>query len=335
VAAGLLMRAGYEVTEGKGAPKGCCSTEDARDAKEVAARLGIRYYVLNFQRELEEIIEYFVCEYRRARTPNPCIMCNTNMKFGKLWEYARASGIDFIATGHHARVQEIDGQRRLCRGVDGLKDQSYSLFGIGREMLEKMVLPVGDYTKGQIRELAVRMKLGVQDKDESQELCFVKDDDYAELVAERAPEICRVGKVVDTQGKELGEHEGVFRYTIGQRRGLRIALGEPAYVVRLDATSNTVVLGSREELRQKRLEATGVRWLIKPEPQESFEAMVQIRYNHGGAAGIVTPRSDEEGKISRAVVEFAAPVSAITPGQAAVFYEDDMVVGGGWIEKGY
>ncbi len=345
VAAGLLKAAGYEVTgvfmclgtadKKEGAHQGCCSPADARDAKEAAGRLGIRFFVLNFQKELEVIIKYFVAEYRQARTPNPCIMCNNKLKFGKLWEYAQVSGIENIATGHYARVQEIEGEKRLSRGVDKQKDQSYALFGVGRERLAQMLLPVGGYTKKQIRELAVEMKLAVHNKQESQEICFVADDDYARLVAERAPQICRPGKVVDTQGRELGEHEGVFRYTIGQRRGLGIALGEPAYVVRLEAASNTVVLGGREELMQNRLEATGANWLVEPEPQESFEAEVQIRYNHRGAPGLVRPIADEQGKISRVLVEFAEPVSAITPGQAAVFYKGDIVVGGGWIEKGY
>ncbi len=341
VAAGLLVRAGYEVTgvfmclgvagKEEGTHQGCCSPQDARDAREVAERLGIRFSVINFEKELEEIIGYFVDEYRRARTPNPCIMCNTNLKFGKLWEYARASGIESIATGHYAR---IDRQYRLSRGVDRKKDQSYALFGIGRDNLSKIILPVGEFTKDQIRELAAEMKLGIEDKGESQEICFVADDDYARLVAERAPELCRRGKVLDVEGKQLGEHEGVFRFTIGQRKGLGIALGEPAYVVSLDAARNTVVLGGVQDLEQSRLEAAGINWQVEPQDREGFEAIVQIRYNHRGARGFVTPVSDESGRNSRAIVEFAEPVRAITPGQAAVFYIDNTVIGGGWIEKG-
>jgi len=342
VAAGLLVRAGYEVTgvfmflgvagKEEGAEQVCRKSEEAQ---RVAERLGIRFSVINFAKEIEDIIGYFVAEYRRARTPNPCIMCNTNLKFGKLWEHARAEGMDYMATGHYARRVEMDGQHRLRRGVDQKKDQSYALFGIGRENLGKILLPIGEYTKDQIRELAAEMKLGVADKGESQEICFVADDDYARLVGERAPELCRRGKVLDVEGNELGEHEGVFRFTIGQRKGLGIALGKPAYVVRLDAARNTVVLGGVEDLEQSRLEASGINWQVVPGAGEGFAAMVQIRYNHRGARGFVRPVADESGKISRAMVDFAEPVRAITPGQAAVFYVDDTVIGGGWIEKGF
>jgi len=342
VTAGLLKEKGYEVTgvfmclgaeaPEKGEHTGCCSPEDARDAQEVAKQLGIGFEVLNFQKELENIIYYFVDEYRRGRTPNPCVRCNRQLKFGKLLEYAETIGVEYVATGHYGQIKTLEGQKRLCRGVDKEKDQSYALFAVEREKLEKILLPIGEYRKSEVRDLAVKMNLPVHEKGESQEICFVPDDDYARLVAERAPELCRVGKVIDTQGKILGEHQGVFRYTIGQRRGLGIALGEPAYVVRLDAENNTVVLGSREELLQQKLGADGVNWLVEPEPREPFTAIVQIRYNHRGAKGKVTPLF-EVGEIGKRVqVDFDEPVSAVTPGQAAVFYIDDMVVGGGWIE---
>ena len=265
VAAGLLVRSGYEVTgvfmcmgqaEHEGSHPGCCSPQDARDAREVASLLGIRFYVLNFQKELEGIIDYFVDEYSRGRTPNPCVICNSRLKFGKLIEYADMIDADYVVTGHYARLETINGQKRLCRAIDYDKDQSYALFGIGLDKLEKILLPVGDYNKSRIRQLASEMGLPVHDKGESQEICFVADDDYARLIAQRAPQLCQTGDVVDTQGNVLGRHEGVFRYTIGQRRGLGNALGEPAYVVSLDAKSNTVVLGNREDLMQQRLFAS-------------------------------------------------------------------------------
>ena len=345
VAAGLLQQAGYEVTgvfmclgtsakEGSSHP-GCCAPEDARDAKAVAARLGIPFHVLNFQKELDPIIDHFVNEYRQGRTPNPCILCNTRLKFGKLFAYAELAGIEYVATGHYAQIHESNGRIRLCRGVDHNKDQSYALFGIAYEKLAKIVLPNGKYRKEQIRALAREMKLPVHDKAESQEICFVPDNDYARFVAERAPEIVRVGKVVNRQGEELGEHTGVYQYTIGQRKGLGIALGDPAYVVELDAATNTVVLGSRDELMQRYLTASDVNWLVEPEaiPNEPFEASIQIRYNHRGAKGTVKPILNRQGQADSVEIEFTEPVAAITPGQAAVIYQDDVLLGGGWIDS--
>ncbi len=345
VTAGLLKQAGFDCTgvfmclgqpskdPNKPHP-GCCSPEDAQDARDVAACLGIRFSVLNFQQDIEAIIDYFVDEYRNARTPNPCIMCNSRLKFGKLMQYASAIGADFIATGHYAQIRSTGACKQLARGLDTKKDQSYALFNLDRTSLNRILLPLGEYTKPQVRKLAADMNLPVHDKAESQEICFVADDNYARLVAERAPELCRPGKVVDVKGKTLGEHNGIFHYTIGQRRGLGIALGEPAYVVALDADTNTVVLGTIEELMHKHLWAAAVNWLVEPPPLKPFKAVVQIRYNHRGAPAMVMPLADENGKISRVAVDFDKPVKAITPGQAAVFYDDDQaVIGGGWIEK--
>ena len=341
VAAGLLQRAGYECTGvfmclgqvSNAGGQGCCSPEDAADAKRVAARLGIDFQVLDFKAEIEEIIDYFVKEYHRGRTPNPCVLCNSRLKFGRLFEYAELIGAEYVATGHYARIVTGDGQKRLCRAVDSKKDQSYALFSMARERLEKVLLPVGDYPKAQVRELAGEMNLPVRDKAESQEICFVPDNDYARLVAERAPELCQRGPVVDTAGKVLGEHEGVFHYTIGQRRGLGIALGEPAYVVELDAASNTVVLGSGEELLRRRLYASEVNWLVAPAPREEFAGAVQIRYNHQPVAARVKPVLEESGTVREVIVDFDEAVSAVTPGQAAVFYDGEVVVGGGWIDR--
>ncbi len=265
VAAGLLGRAGYECVgvfmclgqkrQVQPNQPGCCSPEDAADAREVARRLGMEFEVVDFQQDIELIIQHFVDEYRRGRTPNPCILCNSRLKFGKLADLADKRGAEYVATGHYARVADIDGRRRLVRGVDNGKDQSYSLFGMGVERLGRILLPVGEYHKGQIRELATEMDLPVHDKGESQEICFVPDDDYARLVAERTPDVCREGEIVNTSGKVLGKHEGTYKYTIGQRRGLGIALGEPAYVVQIDAEANRVVLGNRQELSGQKLRA--------------------------------------------------------------------------------
>ena len=345
VAAALLKRQGYKCTgvfmclgQGDPGPDGhqsCCSPADAADARLVADRLGIDFYVLDFQRELEKIIEYFVAEYRRGRTPNPCIKCNSHLKFGKLAQYAQAVGAQYVATGHYAQIVDVAGQKRLARGVDLDKDQSYALFDVARDKLPGLLFPVGGFSKTDIRQLAQELKLPVHDKAESQEICFVPDDDYGKLVAQRAPQICQPGQVVDTAGEVLGEHAGIYKYTIGQRRGLGIALGEPAYVVRLDVQENRVVLGSRADLLGERLWAGGVNWLIDPAPAEPLEAVVQIRYNHRGAAAIVKPLNagDDDGATG-VVVDFSKPVSAITPGQAAVFYDEHQaVVGGGWIDR--
>lgn len=339
VAAALLQRAGYDCTgifmcfgqapKGAASHPGCCSPQDAADAKDVAACLGIKFAVLNFQQDIEKIIDYFVNEYRNARTPNPCILCNSQLKFGKLLQYAAAMGADYVATGHYAQIHSQAGQFRLARGIDSGKDQSYALFNVPRQYFEKILLPVGEYTKKQIRQIAAEANLPVKDKAESQEICFVADDDYASLVAAKAPQLVKTGNVVDSAGKILGQHQGIFRFTIGQRKGLRIAMGKPMYVIGLDATSNTVTLGSREELEQKSLLADNVNWLVDPPSSKPFEAIVQIRYNHRGVPAIVTPQDN-----SNVAVDFYKSVSAITPGQAAVFYDmNDNVIGGGWIKN--
>ncbi|MCK5270164.1 MAG: tRNA 2-thiouridine(34) synthase MnmA [Sedimentisphaerales bacterium] len=346
VSAGLLLQSGCEVT-GVFMHLGCMTSRydtgltDNADEKvfhvrEAASHLGIELEVLDLQKDLEHIIDYFVDEYRRGRTPNPCVMCNRQLKFGKLMDYAVEQGADYFATGHYAQVRTVldnNDKKHLCRGIDKTKDQSYALFDIARDRLDRIIFPLGEYTKTQVVELARQMNLPAVEQGESQEICFVPDDDYARLVMAKAPELSRSGKVVNTNGDILGEHQGVFHYTIGQRRGLGIALGEPAYVVRLDADSDTVILGNRDELLQHRLWADGVNWLIEQIPTEPFTVIIQIRYNHRGAAGTVTPLADENGRVNRVMVDFAEPVSAITPGQAAVFYNesDCVLLGGGWI----
>jgi len=340
VAAGLLKDAGYDCTgvfmcfgqpdRKSQSHRACCSPDDARDAKDVAQQLGIKFAVLDFKQDLEKIIDYFVSEYKEGRTPNPCIICNSMLKFGKLLEYASALDADYVATGHYAQVVNANGQMRLARGIDKNKDQSYALFNIPRRNLSRILLPLGSYTKQQVRQLATKMNLPVRDKPESQEICFIGDNNYARLVAELAPEVCRPGDVVDSQGKKLGDHTGIYQYTIGQRRGLRIAAGEPMYVIRLDKETNTVVLGTRTELMKKQFVAVKINWLTDPAPAEPFRAVIQIRYNHRGAAGTVTP-ADDSGEVT---VDFDEPASAITPGQAAVFYDmDKNVIGGGWIDR--
>ncbi|MBN1437605.1 MAG: tRNA 2-thiouridine(34) synthase MnmA [Sedimentisphaerales bacterium] len=333
VTAALLQRAGYEVrgvymrlgVAGEDT-FGDASTDGADDARLVADMLGIELDVLDFREQLKGIVDYFVDEYRHARTPNPCVLCNRRLKFGALIDHADEVGAKFFATGHYARMAQTEQGARLCRAWDYKKDQSYVLFGMGRENQGRVLLPLGDYHKVQVRSFAQELKLPIHDKSESQEICFIPDDDYARVVAEHAPELVKPGVVINSAGEVLGEHNGIFRYTIGQRRGLGIALGDPAYVIRLDAETNTVVLGSREELLSGTFVTENMIWLVD-RPVGSLEVSAQIRYNHRGAPAKITPLDD-----GRVRVDFAEPVSAVTPGQAAVFYDKDgFVLGGGWI----
>lgn len=347
VAACLLREQGYDVTglfmrtgvaeppietpaeAGTCAPprhRGCCSAVDAADARSVAGRLGIPFFALNFEDQFDRIIDYFADEYQRGRTPNPCILCNEHLKFGRLAQYGRAVGANFIATGHYARIEHREGRYRLMRAVDLAKDQSYVLFGIGRETLARTLLPVGAMTKAQVREHADRFGLPLSDKPDSQDICFVPDRDYARVVRERRPEAFRPGSIRDQVGQEVGRHDGIPNFTIGQRRGLGVAMGLPVYVTRIDPATDTVTIGTREQLHASQLEAADVRWLEDP-PDGPFRADVKIRYAHQPApAGVEVLASH------RVRVHFDTPQSAITPGQAAVFYQRDVVLGGGWIE---
>lgn len=300
------------------------------DAQRVCDTLGIELCVLDFREEFKTILDYFTNQYRQARTPNPCVLCNRLMKFGKLWQYAKAQGADYIATGHYARIVHDGDDTGLYQAIDHKKDQSYVLSMMKREVLKHLLLPMSELTKDRTRQIAANLGLHVSDKSDSQEICFIPDNDYAKLLTELCPEIRHPGQVVDKQGKVLGQHEGIFRFTIGQRRGLGIALGDPAYVVGLDAQTHTVVLGAKEDLLSWRLIAREFNWLIDT-PTEPFAAFVKIRYNHRGCSAQVYPRGDE------VEIHFTQPIPAITPGQTAVVYmETDRglrVAGGGWIEK--
>jgi tRNA-specific 2-thiouridylase len=302
--------------------RGCCSAADAADARRVADRLEIPFYALDFEHEFDRIIEYFVQEYTRGRTPNPCVMCNNWLKFGRLWEFAQQIGAEHIATGHYARVQ--DG--RLLRASDPAKDQSYVLFGIKREVLPHLMFPVGDYSKQQVRSMAQGLGLSVADKPDSQEICFVPSDDYQQLIRQRRPEFDGSGQITNTSGVVVGQHRGFEGYTVGQRKGLGIALGERRYVVQIDAERRRVVIGSRDDLLGRSLMAEHVNWLCEP-PDGQIHCDAKIRYLHHPAPAVVTPVGSDA-----AAVEFADPQSAITPGQAVVFYAGDRVLGGGTIQ---
>ncbi|MBW7904160.1 MAG: tRNA 2-thiouridine(34) synthase MnmA [Phycisphaerae bacterium] len=309
---------------------GCCSATDALDARSVANRLGIPFYALNFRKDFERIIDYFVDEYARARTPNPCVRCNIELKFGKLLRYADAMDAQFVATGHYARVlRPPGGPPRLARSANTAKDQSYVLFGVRREDIGRCLFPLGEIAdKAEVRRLAAELGLRVHDKPDSQEICFVPGHDYRALLDRRRPGLRRPGELRDAAGNILGRHEGVPSYTIGQRRGLGVALGTPAYVTRLDVLSNTVTLGPYAELLASQLVAEDVNWLVDP-PATDREAAanIKIRHMHAPAPGRIRRLADD-----RVRAEFATAQAAVTPGQAAVFYDEaGFVLGGGWI----
>jgi tRNA-specific 2-thiouridylase len=365
VAAALLQRAGYdpvgcfmrlgspgetldELLPGDQACRpgvkighqGCCSINDAADARLVAAELGIPFYVCNFKKDFGRIIDYFVDEYAAGRTPNPCVRCNDWLKFGKLHDYARQIGAEFVASGHYARVQPgPGGEPSLLRGVDRAKDQSYVLFGVPREQLPRMMLPIGELEKPRVRELAREFGLPVFDKPDSQEICFVPDNDYAGLVERRRPETAQPGPIVDASGREVGRHGGHHRFTVGQRRGLDISLGQRVYVTRKDPATNTVTIGPRTDLLCKSCVVGEANWLT--DVPERFACLAKYRYNTPAAAATVRllepgARETPSGRKGRFEVVFDEPQEAIAAGQALVLYgapDHDRVLGGGWIES--
>jgi tRNA-specific 2-thiouridylase len=307
--------------------QGCCSAGDAADARFVAGKLGIPFYALDFKENFDRIIDYFANEYARGRTPNPCILCNDRLKFGKLLDYAGAAGARYIATGHYARIGQRDGRRVLMRGRDASKDQSYVLFGLERATLDRVMFPVGHLTKNEVREIARRLDLPNRDKPDSVEICFAPDRDYARVVRQRRPEGFVEGDVLDATGRVIGRHRGIAQYTIGQRRGLGIAAGQPIYVTRVDAPGNTVTVGEADALLASTLIADRANYLVDP-PGACFHAQVKIRYLHRPAPATVELLDD--GKVR---IKFDEPQRAITPGQAVVFYDGDVVIGGAWIQR--
>ncbi len=304
--------------------QGCCSASDAMDARRVADKLDIPFYALDMQADFSRIVDYFVDEYTHGRTPNPCVQCNNWIKFGRLFDYADSVGAEFVATGHYARLEDRDGEIALLRGVDSSKDQSYVLAGIDRRYLKRMLLPIGNYLKPDIRVLAGEAGLRVADKRDSQEICFVTSGKHQLFVRARS-KVSTAGNFVDTSGQVLGQHEGIEAFTIGQRKGLGIALGEPAFVVRIDPQTHDVVLGTRDDLLSPQLTASEVNWLVDP-PTAPFEGLAQIRYNSSAVPARIAPLEGQQFQ-----VDFQEPASGVAPGQLCVAFEGDRVLGGGWI----
>ncbi|MEX2286987.1 MAG: tRNA 2-thiouridine(34) synthase MnmA [Planctomycetaceae bacterium] len=315
------------IVSGRAHKQGCCSASDAADARRVADVLDIPFHALNFQDAFGRIKDYFADEYLAGRTPNPCVMCNNWLKFGKLWDFARKVGAERIATGHYARLETVPGEDRpaLVRGRDRQKDQSYVLFGIDRNLLDKILFPVGGYEKHEIRDIARSSGLRVADKPDSQEICFIPDNDYAGFIDRYRGEHDTAGELVDTAGNVLGEHGGFEKFTIGQRKGLGVTFGAPRYVVAIEPQTRRVVIGEKEDLARDTLEADRLNWLVDDVPAE-FDCTAQIRYRHAPAAARARLLNDD-----RLQLQFSEPQYGVAPGQAVVLYDGDRVLGGGWI----
>jgi tRNA-specific 2-thiouridylase len=341
VAAALLAAEGHEVVgltmnlwpewlpEPDDAFKACCGVSAIADARAVARQLGIRHYVLNMREEFEQaVIGYFVNEYARGRTPNPCVACNQSIKFSLLLEKMTAQGLDGIVTGHYARIADDPGtgRRLLLRGRDPAKDQSYVLFGLTQNQLTRLRLPIGEYTKAEVRRFAREFGLPVADKPDSQEICFVPRGSYADVVARFRPESLRPGPIVDTHGRRVGTHQGIARYTVGQRRGLGLATGTPAYVVAVEPDRNTVVVGDETDLLCRELVADEMNW-ITGRPPGPTRVTARVRHGARDVPAIIRPG----GSAGQVVLTFDEPQRAAAPGQAVTVYDGERVLGGGMI----
>jgi len=326
---GIMLRLWSETGPGEGRSNRCCTIEAVDDARRVADQLEIPFYLLNVEEPFrQQVVAYFVREYCAGRTPNPCIECNRHIRFQFLLQRALALDADYLTTGHYARVVHRDGCYHLWRGVDRAKDQSYQLYMLGQEELAHLLLPLGALTKPVVRGMAQERGLPVAGKPESQEICFVADDDYRRFLRGWAPEAFRVGDIVDRAGRVLGQHQGLPGYTVGQRKGLGIAAPEPLYVLEIDVEQNRLVVGPVRELGARRLLAEGVSYVSGSPPPGPCQVTAKIRYQAVDAPALLEPGDD-----STAGLTFDEPLRDITPGQAVVFYQGDEVLGGGTIVR--
>jgi len=339
VAAAKLLESGFKVVgvtmklwdnpPGVNYPaRGCCSQQDVDDAKSVAKELGFQHQTLNLGTDFERyIIDDFIREYRAGRTPNPCVRCNALIKWGVLWDMMRKFGLNFIATGHYARTMRTDDGAGLFRSTNLRKDQSYALWGIHREKLEQTIFPLGEMSKDDVRAEAVKLGLQAASRAESQEICFIPDDDYRKFLV-NAGVNAGEGDILDLDGKVVGIHKGYIHYTIGQRKGLGGGWLQPMYVKRIDPMENRLYVAPKEEMSSHNIEVDKVNWLVHPIPQKVVRAVVKIRYRDPGGEAIVAPQGD-----NRMTIHFPEGVEAPTSGQSAVVYQGDRILGGGVIER--
>lgn len=340
LAASLLKERGYEVIgatmcigmlDRQTGLARCCGLSDIEDARRVALQLGIPFHVFHLREEFEkEIIQYFCDEYVKGRTPNPCILCNERVKFGFFLKRALGMGVDYVATGHYARLafDERDERYLLKKGLDQKKDQSYVLFSLCQDQLRYLLFPLGEYKKEKVRQEAFERGLQVHDKPESQEVCFIHEDSYRPFLQERLGSMIEPGPIMDREGDVLGRHRGIPFYTIGQRKGLGLTKGKPLYVVGIDLERNAIIVGEEKEVYGDTFLVDAVNWIVPKGFDFPVTAQVKIRYNHLGAEALLFQKEKNEIE-----VRFKTPQKAITPGQGAVFYDGDTVLGGGWIKK--
>lgn len=341
VAAYLLKKQGYDVigvtmqiwqdeeVTTQAENEGCCGLSAVDDARKVARDLDIPYYVMNFKEEFKEnVMDYFVEEYLQGRTPNPCIACNRYVKWESLLTRSLEIGADYIATGHYARVTQLDnGRYSLRMSATAAKDQTYALYNLTQEQLSRTLMPVGEYTKEEVREIALEMNLAVANKPDSQEICFIPDNDYASFIDSVAGDrVPKAGNFVTAEGTILGKHKGIIHYTIGQRRGLNLALGYPVFVTEIRLSTNEVVIGENNDVFSSVLVCNNINYMLMEELDKSRKVLAKIRYSHKGSLCLIEKIGDDLIKCT-----FDQPVRAVTPGQAVVFYEDEYVLGGGTI----
>ena len=328
---GVMMRLWAEVAEGEGSTNKCCSLESVHDARRVADALGIPFYLINVEQPFkQQVVDFFIDGYSRGVTPNPCLACNRHIRFDYLLNYARRLGADFLATGHYARLRRAaDGRVHLLRGLDEAKDQSYVLSVLGQAELNDLLFPIGDYPKREVRAMAAARGLPVASKHDSMDLCFVADDDYRRFLQDWAADAMQPGPILDRGGRSYGTHSGLPGYTIGQRKGLGIAgTPEPLFVVELDRSRNALIVGTVAELERRSLVAEGVNWTLGEAPPDGTQLECKIRYKAQPAACTVRSLGG-----ARVAVTFATPLRGIAPGQGAIFYDDDLCLGGGIIAQ--